>query len=198
MCPLTHPGSGYAPRVRAIRVLFGWFTGNVIWQYGPAGLALAAAAVTGQKAPVSNPWNYLLAVGIFLTVAWLAAIAVRIAIHRWPSLDHDRDELRLQKINLVRGELAVGKRVVERAIGVANVYEQVADLYWTAHRSDLAGIDAASAAYPLAKVAWDGFAQYNRAVEERTFISDDALAAIAVEAQRASDALGVAAVKATR
>lgn len=101
-------------------------------------------------------------------------------------------EAQLQKIRLIRGEIDTGRQIVERAIGVSQVYEIVEDDYWVGHRNELAAIPEAGAAHQLCVQAWDGFSRYNRAVNAREFISNDDLTSVAKAAMRANDALGVA------
>jgi hypothetical protein len=147
---------------------------------------------------LESPWNYIVIAGVGLVVLSLA-IPVSKILFQWLAdrgvTEEDRWASELQKINLIRGEVAAGKLVVERAIGQNQVYELVNNDNWFAHRNSLAANRDAIAAYRLAAIAWDGFWRYNAAVDGRTSISNETLDSIAKDAQRADDALGVAAQK---
>ena len=108
-----------------------------------------------------------------------------------PERDRER-EADLQKIRLVRGEIDTGRQIVERAIGVSQVYETVPNDYWVGHRNEIAAVPEAGDAHRLCVASWDGFDRYNRVVNKREFISDDDLRAMAKTAMQASDSLGVA------
>jgi hypothetical protein len=105
----------------------------------------------------------------------------------------DGVEDELQQIRLVQGELRVGRATVEAAIGISQVHRTVTDTHWKAQQGRLAAIPEAGDGYSLAVESWVGFEKYNEAVRKRTFISDDDLQTIAKTAQRAIDALDIAA-----
>ncbi len=193
---------------RLTRFVLATFFGSYIVAAISAGLGILIGVAGALIADVSWPWRLLILVGIFLLVSGVAA-----AILRWllpseflspqgtatartlssttPQEDGRRADL--QKIRLIRNEIDDGMRIVQRAIGVSQVHDLVSDHNWIAHRNELAAIAEAGDAHRLAGIAWDGFRRYNAAVKARAFISDADLEEIARTAQRAVDALGVAA-----
>jgi hypothetical protein len=176
-------------------------------------LGIGGVVVTAASRLVSleSPWNLVFFTSVFL-IAWALVVpASTLAVSRlqealrtgWgpatqkrtpgaAAADRDRGA-ELRTIRTIRGEIDAGIRIVERAVGVEQVYEVVNDANWFAHRNALAAIADAGDGYRLANIAWEGFRTYNDAVKGRRFISNEALEQIARDGRQAVDALGVAA-----
>ena len=144
-----------------------------------------------------TPFLVLVLIGLFfLSFAVIGVVAPHVLSHVPPPARKQRDangSTPLQKVRLIRNEIAEGVDIVTRAVGVSQVYELVVDHNWIGHRNELAAIPEAGDAYRLAGRAWAGFRRYNEAVKGRSPISNEELTEIAADGRRAVDALGVAA-----
>jgi hypothetical protein len=154
---------------------------------------LGWALATVDVMPV--PLLVLLIAGLFfLSFATLGLVIPHVISHiPVPADNRVSPTAGIQKIRLIRNEIDEGARIVERAVGVDQVYELVGDAYWVGHRNELAAVPEAGAAHRLAGRAWEGFRRYNTAVKDRAYISNSDLEQIVADARRAVDALNVAA-----
>lgn len=182
------------------KVVLSWAFGNWLWSVMPTALGILSGGIVGKKSHVSDLWTYVLAIGVGLTVMCVAAILIRVAVNRSPRFaeivnttpSEAKRESQLQKLRLVRGEIEVGRRILERSVPLRETYELVHSDNWFAHRNEVAAVPEAGDAHLLAVEAWDGFTQYNEAVNKRSFISREDMNEIARVAQKAVDSLGIA------
>jgi hypothetical protein len=176
----------------------------IYWLALGGGGGAVIAAITTSAAGLHGGLRYLFLVGIFLSGGAAVVGLARVLLAFLPvqvegKLDRPPrsrqlgvgKSVRFQAVRLIRGEIDEGTRVVERAIGVSQVYEVVSDVNWIAHRNELAGISEAGDAYRLAGIACEGFRRYNNAVKGRLPIPNSDLTEITEDGRRAVAALGV-------